>query len=373
MKNIRLLFTALFSILLLVSLSACGGDAGNGGTGTLSLSLTDATTADYKAIYVTVKEVRVHRKDGSGWQVAATPNKTYNLLELVNGVREHLGIAELQTGFYTQMRLIIGDTADGGINIKSNSHPFANYFIDSSDFEQELKIPSGPQTGIKISGFFINQDETTELILDFDASKSIVKAGSSGKWLLKPTIKVLNTEYYSRINGTVDTIEGVLVSAQTYDSSASDAQDEVLVQTATLTDVDGSYKMFLEPGTYNIVAYKEGNSPACSRITANPDTIHTQNITLSPASTGNISGSVDIFAASDEQHVTLSIRRSIVCQGVSTSQQIEVKSVNIANGGAYSINLPYGDYNFVASTYGYETREYAVTIPSPVTILELLF
>jgi hypothetical protein len=37
--------------------------------------------------------------------------------------------------------------------------------------------------------------------LDFDASRSIVKAGSSGKWLLKPTIKVLDTEEYSVISG----------------------------------------------------------------------------------------------------------------------------------------------------------------------------
>ena len=81
--------------------------------------------------------------------------------------------------------------------------------------------------------------------------------------------------------------------------------------------------------------------------------------------------SVDISTASDEQHVTLSIRQTILCPD--TDQQIEVKSINIANGGAYNINLPDGDYNFVASTYGYDTQEYAVTIPSPVTILELLF
>lgn len=372
MKNIRLLFTSIFVILLLVSISACGSGAGNGGTGTLSLSLTDATTADYKAIYVTVKEVRVHREDGNRWQIVATPNKTYNLLELVNGVREHISLSELQTGFYTQMRLIIGDTADIGNNIKSNSHPFANYFIDSSDVEHELKIPSGPQTGIKIVGFFIDQDQTTELILDFDASKSIVMAGSDGRWLLKPTVNVLNTEYYSIINGTVDTIEGVLVSAQTYDPSASDAKDEVLIQTATLTDVNGSYKMFLEPGTYYIVAYKEGNSPACSRMTADPDTINTLSIiTLSPVSTGNILGSVDISAASAEQHVTLSIRQTILCQGIGTD--IEVKSINIANGGAYSISLPYGTYNVVASTYGRSTQEHAVTISPSDTALDLFF
>ncbi|MDL1978816.1 MAG: DUF4382 domain-containing protein, partial [Deltaproteobacteria bacterium] len=57
-------------------------------------------------------------------------------------------------------------------------------------------------SGIKIlHGFDINKGQTTELILDFDASRSIVKAGSSGKWLLKPTIKVLDTEEYSVISG----------------------------------------------------------------------------------------------------------------------------------------------------------------------------
>ena len=375
MKSIRLLFTAISAILLLASLTACGGGgSGSNSTGTLSLSLIDATTTEYKAVYVTIKEIQVHRDDGSKWQVVATPNKTYNLLELVNGVREHLGISELQTGFYTQMRLIIGDTADAGINILSESHPFANYFVDSLDQYQELKIPSGPQTGIKIHGFVINENETTELILDFVASKSIVQAGSSGKWLLKPTIKVLDTENYSIISGSVDTVEGVLVSAQIYDSAASDVKDEVLAQTATITEINGSYKIFVEPGTYNIVAYKEGNSPVCKRITADPDTINPLDFTISSASTGNIVGSVLISGASDEQHVTLSFRQTVSCDGIIADQQIEVASLNVANDNPYSVTLPEGDYSVVASTYGFGTQEHIEdVIASTDTILNLTF
>jgi len=375
MKSIRPMLTAISAILLLASFTACssGSDGGGPGTGILSLSLTDATTTEYKAIYVTIQEVQVHRRDGGKWQVVATPNKTFNLLELVNGVREHLGLSELQTGVYTQMRLIIGNTADGGINIKGNTHPFANYFIDSLDAEYELKIPSGPQTGIKIGGFLINQNETTELILDFDASKSIVKAGNSGKWLIKPTIKVVDMVNYSIISGLANNIEGILVGAQIYDPSASDAKDEVLVQTATITDATGSYKMFLEPGTYNVVAYKEGSFPICSRITAHPDTTNlVPEFFLSPASTANIEGIVAISGAGDEQHVTLSIRQTVLCSGVSA--QIEVKSMNVANGGAYSINLPDGVYSVVASTYGHITQEHAVNITSPSnTTLDITF
>ena len=112
--------------------------------------------------------------------------------------------------------------------------------INSSEEKYELKIPSGLQTGIKIiHGFDINENQTTELILDFNASKSIVKAGASGKWLLKPTVKVLNTEDYSIISGTItddavepQALEGVLVSAQILNG-------DVVVQTSSITDEEG--------------------------------------------------------------------------------------------------------------------------------------
>ena len=99
----------------------------------------------------------------------------------------------------------------------------------------ELKVPSGDKTGIKIvGGYNIAANQTTELILDFDACRSVVQAGKSGQWLLKPTIKMGETEGYSIIKGQVTDgditepeilgLEGVLVSAQQYDSEASDVK-----------------------------------------------------------------------------------------------------------------------------------------------------
>jgi len=185
MKVLKL-WVWIASSLFIVMLAACGGgESSSSSTGTLSLSLSDATTDEYNAVYVTIEEVQVHKDEDSSWQVVASPNKTYNLLELVNGVREQLGIAELQTGHYTQMRLIIGETPDNGVNLLSEGNPHGNYIIDKSDTYYELKIPSGYQTGIKIvHGFDITENQTTELILDFDASRSIVKAGNSGRILL---------------------------------------------------------------------------------------------------------------------------------------------------------------------------------------------
>jgi hypothetical protein len=49
-------------------------------------------------------------------RLSQTPGQIYNLCELVNGVREELGLASLRSGHYTQMRLIIGRDPDDGIN-----------------------------------------------------------------------------------------------------------------------------------------------------------------------------------------------------------------------------------------------------------------
>ena len=345
MKPLRL-WVCIVSSFFMFMFAACGGggggsdssETGSSDTGTLSLSLSDATTDEYKAVCVTIEQVQVH-EDGGNWQVVASPNKTCNLLELVNGVREPLGITELGTGHYTQMRLIIGEDPDNGINILSEGHPHANYIIiDEFDPYRKLKIPSGSQTGIKIvHGFDINENQTTELILDFDASKSIVKPGNSGQWLLKPTIKVLDTEEYSIMSGTVkdddqEPLGGVWVSAQIYDTA--NAKDRVLVQASTVTNDNpevgevGSYTIFLQPGTYNIVAYKEGYNPDCARIVVASNTSHTQDFTLGAISTGDITGDVTIAGGGDDQHVALSFRQAAQCEGRTEEIEILLRAIN---------------------------------------------
>jgi len=365
-KKLNMIFLCL---LFGFSLAACGGGGGSdGGQGTLSTSLTDSTTDEYQAVYVTIARVEVHHDDGGTWQTVAEPNKTYNLLELVNGVRETLGIATLDSGNYTQMRLIIGETAEAGaLNIFSVPHPFANYVIDLNDDVHELKVPSGTNTGLKVvNGFDINDNQTTELILDFDAMRSVVMAGSSGQYLLKPTVKVFESEDYAIVSGSVTDagtapavpLDGALVTAQVADATQPDAKDQVVIEAGTLTNMNGEYALFLAPAQYNLVATQNGYVPDCIAINLPAAIENTANFALvasPPTNNGSIDGTVSITDASPDQYATIDFRQDITCIGASESESITVKSINIADGGAYSVLLPAGDYRIVASTFGKET------------------
>ena len=391
----RQFFCFLFAIITIFVLTACSGGGGgsNGGIGTLSLSLTDASSSDYKAVVVTIDEIQVHIK-GNGnspnnWKAVDMPISplTINLLDLVNGVREDLGLVDLKARSYTQMRLIIGDTPN------PDTLPFANYVITNTDPVEihELKIPSGDKTGFKIvNGFTIAADQKTELILDFDACRSVVQAGNSGQWLLKPTVKVRNTANYVIIEGRVtdDTpsamgINGVLVTVQKYDGTAIDPKDKVVVVAATLTDflkteagdeipdTEGNFSIFVEPLAngehYYLVAYKDEYIPDFLIITelAEGETKPDQDLILSEDGSGTVAGLVTINGADNtEQYATLSFR-----QGVPNDEMIEIKSINVLNTYPYSVDLPEELYTLVASTlFGFETEEYtSLTVETGVT------
>jgi Domain of unknown function (DUF4382) len=286
---------------------------------------------------------------------------------LVNGVVEGLGDVLLDSGHYTQMRLIIGETADNSLNIFDELHDFANYIIDQSDVAHELTVPSGSQTGLKIvNGFDINNNQTTELILDFDALRSVIKAGSSGKYLLKPTIKVLTTTDYAIVDGIVTAadsdpllpLDQVFVTAQTVAPEEIDIKDQVSIQSGTLTTDIGEYALFLEPEDYNLVAIRSGYLPVCTAIDLGAASMRNVDFSLiqleETALSGSILGLVSIAGANDDQHVTIEFRQQMDCSG--NSQTVVVKTVEIANGGQYLVNLAPGtDYQVVAATFEKET------------------
>jgi len=362
---------------MMLFFSACGGGGSdkseikveNDNSGTMTLSMVDAPADDYSAVYVTVKSVRVHKKGGR-WHHVCSPHATCNLLELVGGLRQHLGIVDLDEGRYNQLRLILGETPDDGINILSESHPHANYIITTANESHELKVPSGFKSGIKvIHGFRINEKETTDLVLDFDASKSVVKAGNSGKWLLKPVIRVLTENDAAIISGRIDdasggAIEKALITAQHFDPDAPDPRDEVKIVAGSLSNSDGEYTLFVQPGTYNLVAIADGMEPKHRQVEVLPDAVLQEDFTLVFADEGSITGEVTVTGGSWEQYIGLSFRQG----------EIEVDSLSVANDGQYAVDLDEGTYTVVAFTFGWSTQEHTVTVTAgQTTTLDITF
>lgn len=222
-------FLWAMGLALTALVSGCsGGDGGSNGAtanaapGTLSVSLTDAPACGYDQVNVTVSRVRVHRSDSAdentaGWSeiVLSSPRKI-NLLNLndptqPNFALDNLGETSLAAGRYTQVRLVLVP------NTGNPNPPFANSIVlEGQAQEIKLDTPSAVQSGIKlVNEFDVPSGQRVDLLLDFDACKSIVRTGN-GRYKLKPVIKVI-PYVLNGIEGFVDTAllgSNVVVSAQ---------------------------------------------------------------------------------------------------------------------------------------------------------------
>jgi hypothetical protein len=299
--------------LLLTSLAllaGCGGDSdttATASTGTLKLSITDAPACGYDNVFITVKEIRVHQSEDAvdgdeGWQtipVIDAPRRI-DLLELTNGVLEELGQTVLPAGKYTQMRLLLADNDD---------IPLANSIVLSdSKNEVPLKTPSGQQSGIKMNvDIMVEPNTVADFVIDFDACKSVVKAGASGLYLLKPVVSVIPviTAAGQRIVGYLD------VATLGVDTLVS-AQDGGVVVKSTVPAADGRFVLYpVVPGTYDVVIVSAAKATAV--ITGVPVTTTeftylgsvTARIPLAPSDTRDATGIVSLDGSVSDTGATV--------------------------------------------------------------------
>lgn len=145
-------------------------------TGHMTVKMTDQP-GDFDTVNVEVVEVQLHytNDDEDGWVVLETAAGNYDLLLLQDGVTATLtDDAEIPVGKLGQMRLILG----------------TNNYVIVDGIYHALELSSQDKTGLKFNlNTEISEDDTIEIIFDFDAHASIVLTGA-GVYKLKPVIKV---------------------------------------------------------------------------------------------------------------------------------------------------------------------------------------
>ncbi|MFY0684941.1 MAG: DUF4382 domain-containing protein [Balneola sp.] len=233
----------LFLLFIGFGLAACSSDGD--GTGTMRVSLTDAP-ADYSEVNIEIHQVLVKNTEEdeetegmededleeNGWKVVFNDTIAVNLLDYQNGAILDLGEVELEEGRYNQVRLVLGDD---------------NNIVLNSGETFELDTPSGQTSGYKLLvQADIQVDQVYDLIIDFDASRSIVVRGN-GTYGLKPVLKTANLTTSGSISGTILPTEA---SPYVYAIAGTDTSGTQVDENGDFRIIgldDDTYKLWIQP------------------------------------------------------------------------------------------------------------------------------
>ncbi|HLO96387.1 MAG TPA: DUF4382 domain-containing protein, partial [Burkholderiaceae bacterium] len=216
------------------------------------------------------------------------------------------------------------------------STPLANSVVPTGGSEVALTTPSAIQSGLKLNvDITVTANQLADFVLDFDACKSIVSAGNSGQYLLKPVVSVI-PRLVSGVRGTVD----ASIAAGT--TLVSLEQGGTVVKSTT-PDSTGMYLLQpVAPGTYDLVVSASGRATAVvtdvSVASGVVTSLSTGNGGLNPPSSA--SGALVGTVSTGSVPVDASVRAT---QALSMGHVITVAQGSADAGtGAYAYTVPVG-------------------------------
>ena len=331
-------------------------------TSKIQLKLVDSE-GNYDKVLVKIIDVQYNRNDDDmGWTTfeGFTLPETddhldrIDLTELIAGNSIILTDQDIESGMLSKIRLILGE---------------GNAIVLEGETEEIfLKTPSAMQSGLKlhmdtelVAGF------SYTFVLDWDVQKSIVKAGNSGIYNLKPVIRVVAEVNSGTIKGRVADID-----------ETKDGTDPMPIEGATLnvydkddtsigtteTNVDGLY-MFqgLPAGDYKLKVEKgDYNTLTTDPILVEVGVETTKDIHLTK-STGNISGRIADSSETDVVKIPLGNAKVDVYTKDDTNFDTIIATATTSNEnddtkGSFDImDLLPGEYILKVSLDTYGTRQ----------------
>lgn len=257
MKSIfKLGILGLFTLGLMIG---CNSDEKpSGDTTPLTIKITDAP-ANFDAIFLNIDEIEF-RTSGGKVKIDIDDNP-FDILQYRFGKDTILANHDVASGMLQEIRLKLEDNGNTVI-INGQSHP--------------LTTPSGQSSGVKIK----IQEELIPnvaytILLDFDASKSIVQAGN-GKYLLKPVIRAVPVATSGAIFGKALPLDAypriyAINGIDTIGTIPNDLGDFYLAGVP-----EGTYKILFEPSiapyvptTLENIVVKKGFEKDLGTITLN--------------------------------------------------------------------------------------------------------
>jgi hypothetical protein len=268
------------AISMAFGVGACGGGGGDsGGTGQLSLAVTDAPVDDASSVVVQFRGVAFKRA-GSAPEVVQNLAPSPRQLDLLQyqGGRAALLLdgTTLPAGDYEWVRLIIDN--ESGVR--------DSYVVLRGGEECELRVPSGSESGLKLNrGFTLPVDGSVALTIDFDLRKSIhAPPGQRGSaeactqgYLMRPTLRIVDDANVGAIAGHVDAelvteeclpkvyvFSGAGVTPDDLEEAAGADADPLVVASVPVENGSTAYAYraaFMPPGAYT-VAFTCGDDDA---------------------------------------------------------------------------------------------------------------
>lgn len=179
------------------TLAACGSSGGpdEEKIGLVTIGITDAPVDEVSAVVVEFTGVTLKPSSGDEIIITFDAPKNFDLLTLTGGLTaELLQETEVPVGTYNWVRLAVNAEFDS---------VFDSWAMTPAG-QVELRVPSGGNSGLKlVSGFTVTQNQSTNLVIDWDLRKALTDPLGQPGFHLRPALRVTDLASYGALTGTL--------------------------------------------------------------------------------------------------------------------------------------------------------------------------